>query len=80
MKIGKLKITASKWPWMPCKEHWSHMGETPQVYGWKSVPGMGRFGGGWRWKLGILVGKKQIALDLIVGSINFNWYGRNNDK
>lgn len=66
MKLGRLEITASRWPW--------------QGYGWfphKSGRGPfaplnaggARFGGGWKYKFGVAVGGSTIILDLVFGSI-----------
>lgn len=63
-----LKIKFQRWPGQ--KQVFSH-----EKYGWthKSCGLMGRFGGGWRWKLGLLVGGKTVILDLIFGSIRISW-------
>lgn len=76
MKIGRLKIKASRWPWMPLEQHWSHGPNPPAKYGWRSVPGMGRFGGGWQYKLGIQWGGSTVIVDLLVGTIRFTWEKR----
>lgn len=67
MKIGKVSITASRFPW--------------QGYGWfphkngKGPTAMlnqsgARFGGGWNYKLGISVGGSgTILIDLLFGTI-----------
>lgn len=57
MKIGKLEITASRWPWQ----------------GGGSIaplnPYAARFGGGWTYKLGIDIAGKTIILNLLYGMI-----------
>lgn len=69
MKIGRLEIKASRFPW--------------QGYGWfphKNGNGpkaplnpMGsRFGGGWNYKLGIAVGGSTVIVDLLFGSIRIS--------
>ena len=73
MNIGRLTIKAQRWPWMPCKNHWSHFGETPAKYGWGKVPGMARFGGGWDWKFGVCIGSSEVILDLIFGTVRISW-------
>lgn len=72
MKIGRLKITASRWPWQKRDRHWSHTvgGAKPGLtWGWGRVPGMARFGGGWDWKLGVSIGGREIIADLLLGSV-----------
>ena len=32
---------------------------------------MGRFGGGWQWKIGIMAGPSTVILDLFVASLAF---------
>jgi len=34
---------------------------------------MGRFGGGWNWKLGIMIGKKTVIFDIIILSIRIDY-------
>lgn len=69
MNIGKIEITASRWPW--------------QGYGWfphkngKGPTAMlnssgARFGGGWKYKLGISVGGSAIILDLLFGMVRIS--------
>ena len=72
--MRNLAIRFSRWPGqkMP-KSIWN---DGTSTYGWsrKSCGPMGRFGGGWRWKLGLLVGSKSIHMDLIYGSVTVLWY------
>ena len=64
MKIGRVTINASRWPW--------------QGYGWSSTGGPtallnrsgARFGGGWRWKLGISIGDSSLMFELLFGIIS----------
>lgn len=69
MKIGRIEITASRWPW--------------QGYGWRPHkngkgpkamlnPGGDRFGGGWTYKLGIDIGGRTILLNLLFGIIRIS--------
>ncbi len=69
MRIGKYRIKADRWPW--------------QGYGWfphKNGKGPtaplnrsgARFGGGWRWKIGISVGGSSIIIDLLFGSVRID--------
>lgn len=73
MKIGRLKITASRCPWQRVGPHWSHQGKAPERYGWGHVPGMGRFGGGWNYKLGFQIGGRTLIVDWLFGSFRFVW-------
>lgn len=56
-----MKIKFQRWPGQ--KQPYSK-----DSYGWthKSC-------GGWRWKLGLLVGRRTVILDLILGSIRISW-------
>lgn len=74
MQIGRLRITADRWPWQrPVSWHQQLSGNLPRRYGWGTVPGMGRFGGGWNWNLGIQVGSSTVILNLLWGSVRINW-------
>ena len=46
-----------------------------EKWGWRSskIGGMGRFGGGWTWKLGIAFGGSCMIIDVIIGSILLTW-------
>jgi hypothetical protein len=70
-----MKVIFSGFPWQYVSSHWSNeldktMG---QKWGWNpfSVKGMGRFGGGWAFKLGIVLSSdlKDIILYLGIGTI-----------
>lgn len=37
---------------------------------------LGRFGGGWDWKLGFALGKGTLLLFLLVCMVRFDWWGR----
>ena len=71
MNIGRLQIEASRWPWMALESHWSHGDNPPKKYGWGKVPGMGRFGAGWNWKLGFAISERQVTFDLLFGMVSF---------
>ncbi len=66
MKIGKFTIKADRWPW--------------QGYGWglsektkAPLNSMGaRFGGGWRYKLGIDIGGSTVIINLVFGMIRIS--------
>jgi hypothetical protein len=36
---------------------------------------MGRFGGGWQWKLGFQACKTSIIISLLVAELSISWYG-----
>lgn len=66
MKIGRIEIKASRWPW--------------QGYGWlphkngkgptaRLNPTGSRFGAGWNWRLGVSVGGTTVLVDLLFGSV-----------
>lgn len=66
MKIGRLNITASRFPW--------------QGYGWfphkgnnrataPLNPSGARFGGGWKYKLGVSAGGTTVMIDALFGIV-----------
>ena len=70
MKLGRLTVKASRFPW--------------QGYGWfphkngrgPTAPlnaGGARFGGGWTYKLGLSVGGTTLMLDLLFGTVSLRW-------
>lgn len=73
MQLGRLKITADRCPWQRVAPHWSHPGDTPVRYGWGRIGGMGRFGGGWDYKVGVQIGGRTLILDWLFGSFRFVW-------
>lgn len=72
---GRIKVTANGWPWQFVNDHWAARADKSvgEKYGWNplSVKGMGRFGGGWAFKLGITISSsfRSWVLDLGIGSI-----------
>lgn len=62
MRILGIEITASRWPWQ-------------EGYTWKGTKTLAplfntaRFGGGWKYKLGIDMGGSTLLLNLLFGSI-----------
>ena len=70
-----VKVSASGWPWQHVNPHWaSDLDKTTgERYGWNPfvVKGMGRFGGGWGFKLGIVASASltDFCIDLAIGSI-----------
>lgn len=67
LRLGNLKVRASRWPW--------------QGYGWKATGGPtaplnssgARFGAGWRYKLGVAIGGTTLHVDLLFGMLSFQW-------
>lgn len=66
LNIGKLKITASRWPWQGYGWFPHRNGKGPTA---PLNPADARFGGGWRWKLGVSIGGKTVILDLLFGMV-----------
>ena len=54
-----MKITFDGWPWQHTSTHWANQVDKTvgERWGWNpfKVKGMGRFGGGWAFKFGILL-------------------------
>lgn len=69
MQIGRLKITASRWPWQGYGwfPHKNGCGRTTPLN-----PGGARFGGGWNYKLGISIAGRTIILDLLFGIVRIS--------
>lgn len=75
LKIINREITADRWPWQVRKS--SAWMATPdeakgQKYGWKPTKGMGRFGGGWNWELGVSIGRASVILNLLYGMVRIS--------
>lgn len=75
LKIINREITADRWPWQVRKS--SALLSTPDEakgmkYGWKSTKGMGRFGGGWNWELGVSIGHAYVILSLLYGMVRIS--------
>ena len=66
MKIGRFTVVALRWPWQG-------RGWFPHKNGQGRMallnPTGARFGGGWKYRLGIAVGERSIMIDLIFGTI-----------
>lgn len=69
MRIGRLKIEGSRWPWQGYGwfPHKNGRGRTAPLN-----PGGARFGGGWTYKLGISIGGRTIILDLLFGVVRIS--------
>lgn len=49
------------------------LGRTKMVYTRRSSQNLwGRFGGGWNWKLGVMIGGSTVLLDLLVASVRIS--------
>lgn len=53
-----------------------HVGRLRVTYEYRSNDLMGRFGGGWNWKLGLQVGAGTIILNLLIATLRFDWEAR----
>ena len=77
-----MKVTFKGWPWQTVPVFWASELDrtTGEKWGWNplKVKGMGRFGGGWAFSLGIAVSKtgRDIVLELGLGSIRIRTGGR----
>lgn len=71
MKIGRLEVKATRWPWQDGWGWFPHRaGRRSPGYAMLNQSGA-RFGGGWRWKLGIAVGGTTVMVDLLFGTVTF---------
>lgn len=74
-----MKITFRGLPWHKTRNHLAHIidGTHNKTYGWNpfTVKGMGRFGGGWAFKLGITASStfKEIIIEFVFGSVRINF-------
>lgn len=67
LRIGRLLVRAERWPW--------------QGYGWGGRSSKlnahlndgARFGGGWKYKLGVSIGSTTVMVDLLFGYLCFTW-------
>ncbi len=69
--MKKVSIKFKNWPWQIRPNFWANPeGTSGKPWGWFNVGGMGRFGGGWSFKLGIVAGRTSVIIDLVFGSIH----------
>lgn len=77
LHAGRLTISAKHWPWQK-RGNAALLSSAAERkmdrYGWRGTDGMGRFGGGWNWNLGIQIGGKTILLSLLFGTITISWW------
>ena len=70
----RISVKATGFPWQEVEKFWASDvdGSTGKKWGWNplNVSGMGRFGGGWAFKLGITASKQldYFIVDLGLGS------------
>ena len=62
-----MNIKLTRWPW---QEDYNWSGTTKFAL----LNNGARFGGGWKYKLGIDVGGKTILIHLLFGSIRISWH------
>jgi len=65
MKLGKFEIKATRWPWQ-------ESGNPNTLKAWLN-PNGARFGGGWKYKLGIDIGGTTVILNLLFGIVRISW-------
>lgn len=65
LSFGRLEISFSRWP--------GQTGPWGCKLGWFNGGPLGRFGGGWKYKLGVCVGGSGVLFDLLFGSIYISW-------
>lgn len=76
-----VKLSASGWPWQLVGNHWANsLDKTAgERWGWNpfKVKGMGRFGGGWAFKFGIVASSSfsDVCVDLAIGSVRITVKG-----
>lgn len=76
---SRLTIRATRFPWqirsgVALLSSTSERQSVGKRYGWRGTDGMGRFGGGWNWNLGIAIGCKTVMIHLLVGTITISWH------
>ncbi len=67
MKIGRYEVRADSWPWQGFGWFPHRSGKSPSKA--PLNPSGARFGGGWRYQLGISIGARSVMVDLLFGSI-----------
>jgi hypothetical protein len=71
-----MKIAFKNCPWQERGAFWANPeGTTGKKWGWNPFKdgGMGRFGGGWMIKFGVLIGGSTTIIDFGVGSLRIDW-------
>lgn len=73
MKLGRLTITASRFPWQGYGwfPHKNNQGPTAMLN-----PNGARFGAGWKYKLGFSLGGTTLLIDALFGIIRISWEPR----
>lgn len=65
--MKKIKVEFSRWPWQGYG-WFPHLTENKKAAAISNPTGA-RFGGGWKYKIGIAIGGTAIIVDLLFGSI-----------
>lgn len=71
MTLGRLRVTSRGFPWQFVTPHWSRDTKQGERWGFGRAKGMGRFGGGWDYKLGVMIGGRSVILSLLFGELRF---------
>jgi hypothetical protein len=71
IRIGRLEIQASRWPWQPGYNWHGMIAEAPLNRRHPGQKAAARFGGGWRYQLGVGVGTTTVIVNLLFGMITF---------
>ena len=72
MNLGKYQVTASRWPWQGYGwfPHRLPAASRKRLRSYAPLNSSGaRFGGGWKWRLGVSVGSSSTMIDLLFGTI-----------
>lgn len=72
--IGRVKISAERWPWQTRHEDWLSKAMPGAKYGWFNIDGWGRFGGGWTYCLGLRCSSTGVNFELLFGFVKISWY------
>lgn len=67
MIIWKYRVSASRFPWQK-GYNWKGMEDTGALLNRSGA----RFGGGWRYKLGVSVGTTTVMIDLLFGIVSIS--------
>jgi hypothetical protein len=79
-------IEARRWPWQKANHRALLSSDSERkmtTYGWRPTDGMGRFGGGWNWKLGVSMGHLlpgpygwSVHIDLLFGMVTVGYHSQ----
>lgn len=73
--MRKLVFKWSRCPWHTIDPVWSSKPGHKEKYGWNpwTDPGAGRFGGWWVLKCGIVLGRSEMIVEWIFGTLRISW-------